>query len=348
MVAELADVVREAIELRPVEADDVVVDIGANDGTLLAEFEAQSLSCPERVAVEPATNLQNVLFEHADVLIHDYFPTDRLTQYQGKAQIVTAIAMSYDLEDPVAFFRAIHDLLAPKGIAIIQFQDFGEQLRTAAFDNICHEHLEYYTLWSLSHMLRQAGLTFRRVQRRKINGGSLRVVLHRAEDKIFPEPSVALQLSLEAAQGLATPNIREGDHMAFRTFAWRCAQVTRQIQAVIKAGSGTPLTIDVYGASTKGNILLQILGIGPEQVRVAIDRSPAKWGHYTVTGIPIVSEEAARDLGRADVWLCPIWQFRDFVVEREAAFLADGGKMIFPLPTPEVVSQTWTPVPKGV
>lgn len=341
MVAELQSVVEEALTLLPwMDAERVVLDIGANDGTLLSVYATDCQPPPYRIGVEPAHNLQARLEPHCDLRLNEYFPTPQLTLFTGRVSIISAIACSYDLEDPVAFFRSLHDLLAPGGVAIVQFQDFGQQIESAAFDTICHEHLEYYTLWSLLHLLRDADLTVQRATPRAINGGSLRVVLRRAEDCVLAEDSVGYQLVREAQQGLDTPTIREGASPAFAQFAHRVARAQRQIAAAVQQATDQGLMIDVYGASTKGNILLQVLGIGTEQVRQAIDRSPEKAGLHTITGIPIVGEVAGR-ADPADIFLAPIWQFRESMLRREQWILDEGGTIIFPLPHCEIVRGTW-------
>jgi NDP-4-keto-2,6-dideoxyhexose 3-C-methyltransferase len=341
MVAELQSVVVEALGLVTLEPGEYVLDIGANDGTLLSNYATFPV---KRFAVEPALNMTDALREHADLITHDYFPSEGLIrEYPGRFKVITAIACAYDTEEPYAFFQGICDLLAPGGIAVVQFQDFEQQARCAAFDNICHEHLLYYTLWSLTGILFQTGLRLVRVTPTPINGGSLRCVLQRRMDPdLRQDPadtqSVVAQRDREHAAGLSPDRIQDG--VALQAFAQRVQTVKTQITTLLWQTLLDGKVIDVYGASTKGNVLLQVLEIGALHVRQAIDRSPAKWGRFTLTGIPIVSEEAARG-DPADVWLCPIWQFRDFMLAREAWYLKQGGAVIFPLPYCEVVRASW-------
>ena len=345
MVAELRSIVKEACQRVPVAASDYVLDIGANDGTLLAAYADQPGYCPIRVAVEPALNLADVLRKTADIVVHDYFPgcAPVLTKAVQGYRIITAVACAYDVEDPLAFFQGIEALLHPHGVAIVQFQDFDQQLTAAAFDNICHEHLEYYTLWSLMHITNRAGLEIVDVQQTPINGGSLRVVLEHPRHGITTTriaPSVALQLTHEMQLRLDTPTIRRGDLSAFGEFKWKVEQAKTQIAAALASAFAENRVVDVYGASTKGNILLQVLGLGSDQIRQAIDRSPEKHGQLTITGIPIVGEDPGQ-YEPADLWLCPIWQFRESVLRREAWYLRQGGTILFPLPVVEIVRASW-------
>lgn len=205
----------------------------------------------------------------------------------------------------------------------------------------CHEHLLYYTCWSLHHLVSQVGLQIWRVQTTPINGGSLRVWLgHTGRRPV--DLSVTAQLAKEADQFLDTPTIRGGDFAAFVRFRDRVRQAKAQIGAVLDQTFNEGRVVDVYGASTKGNILLQVMGIGPSLVRQAIDRSAEKVGRMTITGIPIVSEETAK-INPADVWLVPIWGFKDSVLARERWYLDQGGSMIFPLPQVEIIRSTWKP-----
>lgn len=339
MVQELHTIVGEALAaVGGVGSDDVVYDIGANDGTLLAAYQEYGVA-PRAFAWEPAYNLHARLIRHASVILPTYFPN--AAAEAPPAKIITAIACAYDVEDPLAFFQGIATSLREDGVAIVQFQDFAQQLLASAFDNICHEHLEYYTLWSLRQIALQAGLWVDRVQTTPINGGSLRVTLRRMQGRVLlSHPSVAHQMAAEAALGLDTPTLREGNLQVFSRFSRAVEQAQERIAAAVKQILDDGRVLDIYGASTKGNILLQVLDIGPATARQAIDRSPEKHGCHTITGIPIVSEEQAR-VAPADVWLCPIWQFRESVLRREAWYLEQGGTIIFPLPTVEVVRQSW-------
>lgn len=342
MRRELEAVVREGLKTLG-RLPKRVLDIGANDGTLLDAYQRiigdearDPVGIPDRYAVEPALNLHSRLRAHCDVLIPDYFP---LASPPGvQFDLITAIAMCYDVEDPLGFFGALHDLLAPGGLAIVQFQDLGQQIRAVAFDNICHEHLLYYSCWSLLGLVQRAGLQIVHVTQTPINGGSLRVQLRRQEDAEQADVSVSLQLMREAQQHLATPEIRSGERAPFRGFTQRVEAIKTRVGAILDDAASQGTVIDLYGASTKGNILLQTLGVGPEVVRQAIDRSPEKTGRLTMTGIPIVGEETAR-AEPAGLWLCPIWQFREGMLERERWYLEGGGTILFPLPTVEVLQQ---------
>lgn len=330
MRAELRHVVAKAQDRVALKPGEIVLDVGANDGTLLTVYPALGLQ-PTRVAVEPAENLTDALAPCCDDLFTTYFPDPVLTRrYQQQVRILTSIACFYDLDNPRAFVSAVQQLLASDGVWVVQFQDLDQMLKATAFDNLCHEHLIYYSLGSFERLIESYGLTVVGAERRTINGGSLRLTVMHAEAAARQQHTIqahAVQLLRDAEQGCER-------WLTLEYFAWRVGEARRQIQAALAAAHGQ--TIDLYGASTKGNTLLQYCGIGPEVVRQAWERSREKWGRTTVTGIPIVSEDEGR-ADRPDLLLCGIWQFREAVLQREAAYLAGGGTILFPLPAVDLV-----------
>jgi NDP-4-keto-2,6-dideoxyhexose 3-C-methyltransferase len=338
MVAELRDVVREALKRVELPKHAVVIDIGANDGTLLQQYGSLTKTPLITVAYEPALNLYPVCRPHAKVLFPTYFggvaPGEhpRLTD-KAKAKIVTAIAMFYDLDDPHAFLQHVVDILARDGVLVIQQAYLPAMLANVAYDNICHEHLGYYDLHAMEVLLARHGLEVFDVERRAVNGGSFRTYVGFVGQRPISPRVAELRLS-------ETARLED----AYDTFASLVAVSRIHLQEALASHLDAGGTIDLYGASTKGNTLLQYCGIDHTVVRQAWERSPEKVGRYVgVSGIPIVSEEA----GRADppsALLSTIWQFRTGIVAREQAYLDQGGVLIFPLPTLEVVRGTPQPI----
>ncbi len=338
MWRELGDVVTAACARVRVNAADLVLDIGANDGTLLSTYSGIR---PTRLAFEPAQNLQAALERHTDKIFPDFFPPKT---NQGlipvKYKHIFAIAMFYDLDDPNAFVHVVKQLLHPDGVFIVQLQDLAGMLETTAFDCICHEHVEYYSLYALERTLKHNALKVYDVEPRAINGGSIRCYIGHAERqppwaaRATGVGRVLAQLSREDKMGL-----HDADMIAlrFQQFGRRIARVRETLQALVAAAHHLGQPVDGYGASTKGNTLLQVCGLDATKIRQIAERSPAKVGKVTVaTRIPIVSEEAWRQ-DPAPVTLVPIWQFREAVLEREAAYLQGGGQFLFPLPQGELV-----------
>ena len=323
MVAELTSIVQQALRYTPIKRGSVVLDLGANDGTLLAAYPEDVY----RIAVEPSQTFTVDLMEVADETRIDFFPDDDLiAEFAGKVRAITTIACLYDVDDPHAFVDGIRRLLAPDGVWIVQVQDLAQMLAQTAFDTLCHEHLTYLSLRSIERLCAQHGLAVLHAERRAINGGSLRCVIGHHDRPV----ATTVQDCRKAEDGCH-------DWEALAKFSWRVTQAATQIRACLQATQAAGQIVDLYGASTKGNTLLQVVELGRGQIRQAWERSPAKWGRHTVTGIPIISEVTGRE-DPPDLLLCGIWQFREAVLQREAGYLSEAGhRIIFPLPEVDLV-----------
>ena len=334
MRAELQDVVQEAsAAVGGLSAEDLVIDIGANDGTLLRAYER--LGKPFRIAFEPAFNLYDQLRPSCEALIADYFPA-QLGAQQAQAKIITSIAMFYDLEDPRPFIQALADVLHPGGIWVCQFQDLQSVLEAHAYDDLCHEHQIFYSLKTFERLLAPAGLVLCHAELRAINGGSLRLYIEHQGGVLRRHPRWPYR-----GEGLAALRERESalDWDALQHFAWEVGQQRQTLKALLAHLHAQGTGIDLYGCSTKMNTVLQYCGITKAQIRCGVERSPEKVGRRTVgTNIPIISEDQWRHKPNP-VALVGIWQFRDAILQREAAFLEAGGQFIFPLPFVEVVTR---------
>jgi NDP-4-keto-2,6-dideoxyhexose 3-C-methyltransferase len=329
MVAELKDIVEQATARVDLKKGDTVVDIGANDGTLLQQYAALGNEKLLTVAWEPAINLYEVLRPHVKVLFPEFFSVATPWEARTKAKVITAIAMFYDLEDPHGFLKGITQILHPEGVFIIQQAYLPAMLVANGFDNVCHEHLEYYDLRALEAVLAPHGLEVVDVDLRRINGGSFRATI-RFEGQQKPSAKVARLRHYEA-------HMFHEPAATFEAFAERVGAVKTQLQAVLQAHADSGGAVDLYAASTKSNTLLQYCGVDARLVRQAWERSPEKWGRYVGTsGIPIVSEAVGREDPPAAL-LIGAWQWRDYFLQREDAYLQKGGRIIIPLPRVESI-----------
>lgn len=330
----LGDIVRSAERIVPLRGGDMVVDIGSNDGTLLRAYSVPELV---RVGFEPATNLMPYAQQRGTVTVNDFFSYESFRTLFGAAaaKVVTSIAMFYDLEDPNAFVADVARCLHPQGLWVIQMAYLPSMLEQNAFDNICHEHLEYYGLGSLRALLERHYLRVLDVSLNDVNGGSFRIfVTHRDADVGAPQGAAARIRDLEELEA----RLNLADRGVYEGFAQRIGSIRGNLSAFIRAEvTGRHKTVDVYGASTKGNTLLQYFGLDHALIRSAAERNPDKWGKRTVgTAIPIVSEEEARK-SPPDYFLVLPWHFLMEFVQRERAYLQAGGKFIVPLPQFRVV-----------
>lgn len=342
MTRELEDIAQKAQKLMPLKDGDVFIDIGCNDGTLLSFVTPDAV----RIGFDPAKNGYKQLSQkHADLIVEDYFSADAFlaTEFGQKgAKIVTSIAMFYDLEDPNAFVQDIDRVLDPEGLWILQMSYTPLMLKQLAFDNICHEHLEYYTLESLTYLLERNGMQVVDCELNDINGGSFRVYIRKASaTKSFfgnapyrdvAEYRVDSILAQEKKLDLRSPEV-------YMDFFQKAQSLKKETIDFIKAEKALGKKIWAYGASTKGNTLLQWFGLDHTLIEGIAERQPRKFGLKTVgTNIPIFSEEDMR-AAKPDYLLVLPWHFIAEFVQREQGFLAGGGKFIVPCPRFEIIGK---------
>ncbi len=330
MVDHLAHKVRMLERLVPLRPGDCVLDIGSNDATLLKSYASPDI---ERVGIDPTAAKFAAYYPPEIKVRADFFSGAVFRSATARsARIVTSIAMFYDLDDPVAFAREIAGVLAPDGVWHFEQSYMPSMLRTNSYDTICHEHLEYYSLQVVAKILEAADLQIVDVMMNNVNGGSFAVTAtHRGNRSISPNHAVIQWLlEQEDRMGLATPRpFRDFEERVFR----HRDDLTRLVTGLVADGK----KIIGYGASTKGNVLLQFCGLGPAQIPAIAEVNSEKYGRVTPgSHIPIISEAQARAM-KPDYFLVLPWHFKDGILRRERDFLADGGKFIFPFPEIEIV-----------
>lgn len=337
---ELKEIAESAAKMiRPLPGD-VWLDIGCNDGTLLANVDPQI----RRVGFDPALNtfLESESKKHANHVIVDYFTAEKYDALElPRAKVITSIAMFYDLEDPHAFVSDIKKSLDDEGLWIIQMSYLPLMLKQLAFDNICHEHLEYYSLESLTYLLEQHDLTVVDCQLNDINGGSFRIYIRKkgADSTRFataPYRDVA-QMRIDGILALEEKmNLR--DPQTYLGFYEQIQNLKAQTMAFIEKTRAEGKTVWGYGASTKGNTLLQWYGINETHLDGIAERSEIKYGKKTAgSNIPIFSEDEARSR-KPDYMLVLPWHFINEFRSRETEYLEGGGAFIVPCPQFEIIT----------
>jgi ubiquinone/menaquinone biosynthesis C-methylase UbiE len=322
-LCEIAALAEASISL---EAGDVVLDIGCNDGTLLSSYQTKGLRLlgidPSDVALMARAKGFNV--------VNDFFSARAFhTAYpQDKARVITSISMFYDLEDPHTFVADIAASLREDGIWILEQSYLPAMLKMNSFDTICHEHLEYYSLAALERLFNDHHLEVLDVHLNEVNGGSFRLVVgHAGRHTIKPEWN-------DRAQEL---RVREFE-MALDTdepyalFRQNIESIRQELQTFLKKAKAEGKVVHGYGASTKGSTTLQYCGVDSNLVSAIADRNPRKWGQYTIgTNIKIISEEESR-LAKPDYYLVLPWHFMTEFKKRETDFLDRGGLFVVPMP----------------
>lgn len=308
IVNNLKEIAEEANEM--LEKGDWIVDIGANDGTLLGFIK----SGVTRVGVEPAQNLADKLSKHCEYIESDFFEAWTMSI---KAKVITAIAMLYDLPYPNLFMGTIKEALAEDGVFIAQLMTLQPMIENNDVGNICHEHLEFYSWKALVELYESNGLEIYDVKQNDINGGSYRIYArHYKKGSIdFQEKEYTI----------------EDYHEFFKRVEDNKSKMLSFLNEARKEGK----KVYGYAASTKGNTILQYYGITPDLLPAIGEKNSAKWGKFTIkTGIPIIDEKSIKD---ADYfWVFP-WGFIDVFKEKEKAFVDRGGKFVTSIPEFKII-----------
>jgi SAM-dependent methyltransferase len=311
----------------------MVLDIGCNDGTLL-DYYPRSF---KKYGVDPSDVAQEISKDKATVF-QDVFPSDELTTSIGndRFDIVTSIAMFYDLEDPIAFSRAIKSVLGPDGIWIFEMSYMPTMLEMNSYDTICHEHLEYYSLAVIENVLKQCAIKIFNVTQNDINGGSLRCYATHVNNFKYKNDGFAHNIKHLHQEEF---DLELDTDKPYKNFQNRINVHKDELQILLRSLKKDGKKIHIYGASTKGNTILQWCGIDKRIIDYAAERNPEKYGAFTLgTEIPIISEPESRAMN-PDYYLVLPWHFKEEIVEREKATIEKGTNLIFPLPTIEIVKK---------
>jgi SAM-dependent methyltransferase len=325
----LKNIAAEAVDMLE-KSDARVLDIGCNDGTLL-NYYPESF---EKYGVDPSDIAQQI---GGDIrVVQDVFPSEELlVKLNGKVvDAITSIAMFYDLEDPVGFAQGIAHILADDGIWIFEMSYMPSMLQMNSYDTICHEHLEYYSLAVVEYILKNAGLKLVNASLNSINGGSFRCyATHVNNFKYKKDQYIKNIMALRQAEF----DLELDTDKPYRNFQDRINRHRDELNTLLKTLKKEGKRIHIYGASTKGNTILQWCGIDYTLIDYAAERNPDKFGASTLgTEIPIISEAESRELN-PDYYLVLPWHFKEEFLEREHEMLEQGVGFIFPLPKVEII-----------
>jgi hypothetical protein len=308
---------------------DIVLDIGSNDATSLKFYPDGIL----RIGIDPTGNKFKEYYTSGIELVPDFFSKANFRMIfpdQG-AKIVTSIAMFYDLEDPIQFARDIESVLDPEGVWHFEQSYLPSMLRTNSYDTICQEHLEYYSMTSVQYILSNTGMRIIDVEMNDINGGSFAITACK-ENANYKSNEAVINWMMEEEEKMGINSERP-----YSVFEEKVHQHRESLISLLEKLKKEGKKILGYGASTKGNVLLQYCGIDRTYLDCIVEVNEQKFGSFTPgTLIPIISEAEARSMN-ADYMLVLPWHFRSTILEREKEFRQRGGKFIFPLPFIEIV-----------
>lgn len=329
MVNHLRNKVNYLLRKVKTKPGDIILDIGSNDATSLKCYPASL----RRIGIDPTGKKFREFYTDDISLVPDFFTAENFKKIfpSDKAKVVTSIAMFYDLEDPVKFAADIALVLAHDGIWHFEQSYLPSMLRTNSYDTICQEHLEYYSLIAVKYILDKCGMKIIDVEMNDINGGSFAVTACKQDAPYTPNQAVIdWMLEEEVKMGLNTVT-------PYQAFAERVALHRESLLSLLDKLKSEGKRIAGYGASTKGNVLLQYCGIGTQYLDCIAEVNEQKFGSFTPgTLVPIVPEAEAKAMQPDYMFVLP-WHFRNNILAREKEFREAGGKLIFPLPFIEIV-----------
>jgi len=330
MVRHLREIVTYATSIASLKEGDLIVDIGSNDSTLLQSYPTDKKLT--LLGIDPTGKKFAKYYPDHIQLVPDFFSAKALQEKASgrKAKIITSIAMFYDLEEPFLFVKEIMDSLADDGIWIFEQSYLPLMLSTNAYDTVCHEHVEYYALEQIKWMMDKMGAKIIDVALNDTNGGSFRITVAKSNSAYEVSESVKKVSDNEKQLQLDTLK-------PYEEFKQNIRKHKEELCALVSKLNTQGKKVFGYGASTKGNVILQYCGFTEKDIPYIAEVNEDKFGSYTpYTHIPIISEKDALAMN-PNYYLVLPWHFRKGIIEKEKAFRDQGGKFIFPLPAIEIV-----------
>ena len=342
---DLLDIVTCIDKVKKLSPGDVWLDIACNDGTMLGHVGRLNKEIV-RVGIDPCNDSYAIESrQNAEEIVQDYFTAEvyRGTRY-GKMQpkIITTIAMFYDLADPASFIRDVRSVIDSNGLWVVQMSYTPLMLKQLAFDNICHEHVYYYSLFNIKKLFEDNGFQIVDCQINSVNGGSFRIYAmpHDADMCSFADQPTRDVAKFRIESTLLMENDMKVDYKeTWEKFFDDIERLKETTVSFIKKVKSDGKSVWAYGASTKGNTLLQYFGLDNSMIDGIAERSVYKFGLRTVgTNIPIYSEDHMRN-EKPDYLLILPWHFISEFIERESDYLNNGGKFIVPCPKFEIIGK---------
>lgn len=328
----LKDYSDEILSYISLNETDTILDIGSNDATMLKYYSDEY----DRIGMDPTGRQFEKHYKGIKnlTLIPDYFSYDSFIKSQNnkKCKIVSSISMFYDLPNPVKFSEDIYKILHDDGIWTCEQSYLLTMIKTNSLDTICHEHLEYYGLKQIQYIAELANFKIIDVKLNPCNGGSFRIYFCKSNCTKYEINHTNINKLLENEEKAELDKVT-----TYQKFMDNVNNELNKLTGFIKHVNKNNKTIQIYGASTKGNCILQYCDINERDIKYAVERNPDKKGRATITNIPIIMEEDMRSNPPNYLLVLP-WHFKKEIIEREETFLKNGGQLVFYFPTFEIIS----------
>ena len=321
-------VVKKISKKTKLKNNDYVLDIASNDGTLLGYYRNKI----NTFGIDPLINKYKKNYKNINYKISDFFSYNIIRKIDKniKFKAITALSVFYDLKSPQNFLIDIKKILHKEGIFNLEFADLKLILKKNMFDTICHEHLEYYSVTLIDNLLKSVGLRIFDHNYNDINGGSSSYYICHDTAKFKTKNKIKIILNQECKMKIDSIN-------TYKNFKKRIDKIKKKLLEILLKLKKQKKTIHGYGASTKGNVLLQYFNIDHRYLDYISDRNPKKSNCYTPgTNIKIISESKSRSLN-PDYYLVLPWHFKKEILQREKSIRKNGTKFIFPLPIPKII-----------
>ncbi len=319
-VKEITKVLSKKVNLKK---NDYVLDIASNDGTLLNYYNRNI----NTFGIDPILNKYKSYYKNIDYKKNDFFNKNAVkSKTKNKFKIITALSVFYDLNNPNKFLKDVHDILDENGLFLLEFADLASLIRLNMFDTICHEHAEYYSTKVLIKMFEKNNLRLLQINKNDINGASKQFLLSKKNSRFKSNNKNIINIIKEEKL------LKLDNPKMYYKFFKKIKKIGNELKTFLDRQIKKNKVIHGYGASTKGNTLLQFFKIGQRQISFISDRNPDKYGLKTPgTNITIISEKKSRSL-KPDFYLVLPWHFKKEILKREIKIRKSGTKFIFPLP----------------
>ena len=328
MTDHVKKIVRKCSALVKLKSKQYVLDIGSNDATLLNFYPNDII----KVGVDPLVNKYKKFYKKINYKISNFFKIKDIEKIKikKKFKIISALSVFYDLRDPNKFIKEIKKILDDKGVFVLEHVDLYYIIKNNIFDTICHEHLVFYSTKIIIEMMKNNGLKVFNHEYNEINGGSSRYYICHSKTNFKVSKNINKVLLRENLQGIELKK-------TYKLFFTKILNEKIKLIKLIKKIKNEEQDIHGYGASTKGNVLLQFYNINNKVVNYIADRNPLKWNSFTPgTRIKIISESQSRKI-KPHFYLVLPWHFKNEILIREKNIRKKGTKFIFPLPKVRVV-----------